>query len=171
MIHSLIPLYRARVLKEVDEYIWIEGYLSVVDSISTKDIMYKITVFDKESPFNSRFIDIDTLSIYIPNNKMEDIDGKKLFAALNRDGYGGDIIKGHYNDEEEVILCFRGYSSEKHNKYNGIEDNIGLCVLDKNKKPDTIDEDGDTIKNERDNCSFTYYSAKNKKVIGINTSK
>lgn len=92
-----IPIYRA---KKIDSDKYIEGFLyqdiiCYVPSDGVKADEYK-KALDEESWFitdnmsRSEMIDITTVSIHFPN--MLDSQGNKIFASLQEDGKGGDIV-------------------------------------------------------------------------------
>ena len=117
----MIPIYRAK-KKDSDEYV--EGYL-----LPKFENNYYISIewtmdFDGYTP-NFEKIDMTTLSIHFPN--MLDVKGDKIFASLNEDGKGGDIL---FDMEYEYTLSFDGlkfklqgvYTQSNFNKYDSWED-------------------------------------------------
>ena len=93
MIH--LPSYRAKKLDTENEYI--EGFLKNCTDTGL-DVFW---IQDKD--FIDYRIDIDTLSINFPD--MLDSQGNKIFASLQEDGKGGDIIKGQdYGQNEYVVI-------------------------------------------------------------------
>lgn len=92
-----IPIYRA---KKIDSDKYIEGFLyqdiiCYVPSDGVKSDEYK-KALDEESWFitdnmsRNEMIDITTLAIHFPD--MIDSQGNKIFASLQEDGKGGDIV-------------------------------------------------------------------------------
>lgn len=92
-----IPIYRA---KKIDSDKYIEGFLyqdiiCYVPSDGVKSDEYK-KALDEESWFitdnmsRNEMIDITTVSIHFPD--MLDSQGNKIFASLQKDGKGGDIV-------------------------------------------------------------------------------
>lgn len=92
-----IPIYRAK-KKDSNEYT--EGFLyqdivSYVPSDGVKSDEYN-KALDEESWFlmdnigRNEMIDITTLAIHFPD--MVDSNGNKIFASLQEDGKGGDIL-------------------------------------------------------------------------------
>ena len=92
-----IPIFRAK-KKDSDEYV--EGYYhSYRDNIVSDDIVFH-RIVQKDKPLY-RFYDIDptTLAIHFPD--MLDSQGNKIFASLNEDGKGGDILQ----DDEYIGIA------------------------------------------------------------------
>jgi len=82
----MIPIYRA---KRIDNDEYVEGYL-LPEYKGKLHLSIKWTRdFDGLTP---NFIQIDpsTLAIHFPN--MLDSQGNKIFASLQEDGKGGDIV-------------------------------------------------------------------------------
>lgn len=107
-----IPIYRA---KGVDRYGYVEGFL-----IKSFDVYYIVNdkaseICDSEGgtvlgyeiskEYSDAFkIDPTTLAIHFPN--IIDIKGDKIFASLQEDGKGGDIVE--YNGRQEIIKYSNG---------------------------------------------------------------
>ena len=135
----MIPVYRA---KKIDSDEYVKGYLVRADDydadVDEDQVIYFI--MDKMENYrtsevwdfvqNSR-IDPTTLAIHFPD--MIDSNGNKIFASLQEDGKGGDIIESEfkhkctvkykeyffYADNEEIhINCF-GF---KNSKVRGIQE-------------------------------------------------
>lgn len=101
----MIPIYRA---KKIDSDEYVEGkliedygigfYIQInnsLENIATTYGDYGFSTNDFEQ------IDSTTLSIHFPD--MLDTQGNKIFASLNEDGKGGDIL--YYEDECEPYVC------------------------------------------------------------------
>jgi hypothetical protein len=109
---SNIPIYRAKKINN-DEYV--EGYLishyifkEWIDDFWTS---YGETMSNKAEVYN---IDVSTLSIHFPS--MIDSQGNKVFASLQEDGKGGDILQS------------RGYKAPCiFNKGFSIRTIVGVC--------------------------------------------
>ena len=111
----MIPIYRAKKL-DSDEYV--KGFLyqdliCYIPSDGFKPDEYKKAV-DTETWFimdnlsNTSMIDTTTLSIHFPD--MLDSQGNKIFASLQEDGKGGDIILEPYLEtERETVLSYENY--------------------------------------------------------------
>ncbi len=78
----MIPIFRAKKL-DSDEYV--KGWYSSPILISGK--LY-VSITNTDGEFS---IDTTTLSIHFPD--MIDSQGNKIFASLQEDGKGGDIIE------------------------------------------------------------------------------
>ena len=87
---SNIPIYRA---KKIDSNEYVEGFYY-------KDGNDHI-IFNGDSTtiFGLRVIDPTTLSIHFPD--MIDSQGNKIFASLQKDGKGGDIMQ----DDEYIGIA------------------------------------------------------------------
>ena len=86
----MIPIYRA---KKIDSDEYVEGYYS--PDKNYQEHIHTIFYFDI-GDFNvdrktTTQIDPTTLSIHFPD--MLDSQGNKIFASLQEDGKGGDIIE------------------------------------------------------------------------------
>ena len=81
---SNIPIHRA---KKIDSDEWVKGFLQrhINNSNKRKGINY-YSIDEYE-------IDSTTLSIHFAD--MLDSDNKPIFASLQKDGKGGDILKSH----------------------------------------------------------------------------
>ena len=135
----MIPIYRAKQL-DSDEYNC--GYLIRADDYETdvdEDqivyfIMHKMENYRTNEVWdfvcNSR-IDPTTLAIHFPD--MLDSQGNKIFASLQEDGKGGDIL---FDMEYEYTLSFDGlkfklqglFSQSEYNEFDSWEnfDIIGV---------------------------------------------
>ena len=92
-----IPIYRA---KKIDSDEWVEGLLTtnLIDEYCIKYI---------NSDCNIWIDEIDTKTLAISFQSMLDKNGKKIFASLNEDGFGGDEVKWNtslMNGESRVCL-------------------------------------------------------------------
>lgn len=106
----MIPVFRA---KKIDSDEYIIGYL---EEHNTND--FYISLMPNE--IDSYKIDTSTLSIHFPD--MIDSQRNKIFASLQKDGKGGDIVENYsFNDDYKSQIS--------------IYDNCKLCLVDK---------DGDT---------------------------
>ena len=85
-----IPIYRAKKINS-DEFI--EGYLIDVRFIFKEWIDDVWTSFGETKSNKALVYEIDptTLAIHFPD--IIDSQGNKIFASLNKDGKGGDIMK------------------------------------------------------------------------------
>ena len=114
----MMPIFRAKKL-DSDEYV--KGYLVRADDydadVDEDQVIYFI--MDKMENYrtsevwdfvqNSR-IDPTTLSIHFPN--IIDSQGNKIFASLQEDGKGGDVLNSGYSEVviavyEEGMIKFR----------------------------------------------------------------
>ena len=126
-----LPIYRAKKLGTKDEYV--EGNLVEIDNeyfiVKDTEGCYLASDCFHYLPYNE--IDPTTLSIHFQN--MLDVKGDKIFASLNEDGKGGDIL---FDMEYEYTLYFDGlkfklqgvYTNSSFNKYDSWEnfDIIGI---------------------------------------------
>ena len=80
---SNIPIYRAKSNERKNTYV--EGFLIGVD----EDIGL-CTIRTKDDYIGGEICYLDTLSIHFPD--MIDSQGNKIFASLQKDGKGGDIL-------------------------------------------------------------------------------
>ena len=95
----MIPIFRAKKL-DSDEYV--QGWYSSPILISGK--LY-VSITNTNGEFS---IDTTTLSIHFPD--MIDSQGNKIFASLQEDGKGGDIILEPYLEtERETVLSYENY--------------------------------------------------------------
>ena len=132
-----LPIFRAKKLGTENEYV--EGFLyqdliCYIPSDGFKPDEYKKAV-DTETWFimdnlsNTSMIDISTLSIHFPN--MLDSQDNKIFASLQEDGKGGDIMQddeyfgiAKYKDCQFVVE----YEDCNDNIDNGNFEVIGIQV-------------------------------------------
>lgn len=101
-----LPIFRAKKLGTENEYV--EGFLyqdliCYIPSDGFKPDEYKKAVntetwFIMDNLSNTSMIDISTLSIHFPD--MLDSQSNKIFASLQEDGKGGDILL-----EESRLMC------------------------------------------------------------------
>lgn len=105
-----IPIYRA---KKIESYEYVEGYYTY--EYSTKEHFIEISTSN-----NAKIIDPTTLSIHFPD--IIDNQGHKIFASLNEDGKGGDIVEiGKYKMNtifENGIITF---NCEPFSKYGAFQ--------------------------------------------------
>ena len=96
----MIPIYRA---KKIDSNEYVIGYLLPEYKGKFYLSVEWSSDFDGDTPDFVQ-IDISTLSIHFPD--MLDSQGNKIFASLNGDGKGGDIVE--YNEKQEIIKYSNG---------------------------------------------------------------
>lgn len=123
----MIPIYRAKKLNS-DEYI--EGYL-LQDCFGFYIIPTNYAL--RCESLNNESIEIDPTTLAIHFSNMIDIKGDKIFASLQEDGKGGDIL---FDMEYEYTLSFDGlkfkleglFSQPNFNKFDKWEafDIIGI---------------------------------------------
>ena len=114
----MIPTYRAKSNERKNTYV--EGLLIGVD-----EELNLCTIRTKDDYIGGEVCYLNTLSINFPN--MLDVKGDKIFASLNEDGKGGDIL---FDMEYEYTLSFDGikfnlqglFSQSSFNKYDSWED-------------------------------------------------
>ena len=105
-----VPIYRA---KKIDSDEWVEGfYVDTVDFL-TKTLKNTNGYITKNGSFH--IVDISTLAIHFPD--MLDSQGNKIFASLQEDGKGGDIIESEF--KHKCVVKYREYflyadNEEKH---------------------------------------------------------
>ena len=83
----MIPIFRAKKLNS-DEYV--SGYLKFTKYNNRTEYVINY-VYNSSSVFGECEIDPSTLSIHFPN--LLDSKGNKIFASLQEDGKGGDIMQ------------------------------------------------------------------------------
>ena len=97
----IIPLYRAKVLGLDNNYI-IGFYQQYIEGFEN-NIYHEI---------NNTLIDPATISINF--NDMQDSQGNKIFASLNENGKGGDILINPNHEKEnglnEFIAVYHNWS-------------------------------------------------------------
>lgn len=104
----MIPIFRAKKL-DSDEYV--QGWYSSPILISGK--LY-VSITNTDGEFS---IDTTTLSIHFPD--MIDSQGNKIFASLQEDGKGGDIILEPYLEtERETVLSYENYIKNINKRYH-----------------------------------------------------
>lgn len=114
MINNL-PIYRA---KKIDSDEYVEGfYVDTVDFL-TKTLKNTNGYITKNGSFH--IVDISTLSIHFPDMLAKDSNrhlpnGEKdlrIFASLQKNGKGGDIVK--YSDYiERYTMLFSSFSGTR----------------------------------------------------------
>lgn len=129
---SNLPIFRA---KKIDSDEYVEGYL-----FKDTDNNFRITngIKDYKHPLKLPFewlIDPTTKSIHFPD--MLDSQGNKIFASLQKDGKGGDILNSGYGEVviaiyEEGMIKFRYEESlpYNHTTINEIEDESFLSFYE-----------------------------------------
>lgn len=92
-----LPIYRAKELKKED-YIEFQGFLPIsnVNILGSKAGCAKLN--------DGTIVDLDYLSISLP--KMVDKNKTRVFASLNDEGKGGDLVKGTCRDVMDKDLHF-----------------------------------------------------------------
>ena len=101
----MIPIFRA---KKIDSDEHIEGQYLVYKGYPT--------IFN-EYGLNGIEIDKSTLSIHFPD--MLDSQGNEIFASLQKDGKGGDIILEPYLEtERETALTYENYIKNINKRYH-----------------------------------------------------
>ena len=93
-----IPIFRAKRLYS-DEYVF---GVPRQDSKGTYEMIINV-VEDGIFGVIQRYIKVDTISIHFPD--MIDSQGNKIFASLQEDGKGGDIIT---DGEYDFVVIFNG---------------------------------------------------------------
>lgn len=94
----MIPTYRA---KKTDNNDFTEGYL-LAKLKRYNDKSFIVNDFTRFQGLTSdREIDEKTLAIHYPN--MIDKNGKKMFAALDKNGIGGDILMNSKTGEKFLL--------------------------------------------------------------------
>ena len=117
---SNIPIYRAKSNERKNTYV--EGFLIGVD----EDIGL-CTIRTKDDYIGGEICYLDTLSIHFPD--MIDSQGNKIFASLQEDGKGGDIMQDdEYIGIAKYIDCqfVVEYENYIDNIDNGNFDVIGI---------------------------------------------
>ena len=89
----MIPIFRA---KKIDSTEYVKGFFD--GKIKNDERIFNYSMKGKHPK-----VDISTLSIHFPD--MLDSQGNKIFASLQEDGKGGDILKG---TKYEYVLSFDG---------------------------------------------------------------
>ncbi len=120
----MIITYRAK--SNERKNIYVEGLLIGVD-----EELNLCTIRTKDDYIGGEVCYLHTLSINFPN--MTDVKGDKIFASLNADGKGGDVL---FDMEYEYVLSFDGlkfnlqglFSQSKFNEFDKWEkfDIIGI---------------------------------------------
>lgn len=107
-----IPIYRA---KKIDSDEFIEGYY-IYSEYENKHFIAQDLTKSTNHEFTGGYslahwfeIDTTTLSIHFPD--MLDSEGNKIFASLQEDGKGGDVVKfvrHGYPDQDTTSLFHNG---------------------------------------------------------------
>ena len=114
-----LPIYRA---KKIDSDEYIEGYL-VSNLVSNSNGMPPEVYYNIQNGLFYKYrIDPATLAIHFPS--MMDIKGNKIFASLQDDGRGGDIL---FDMEYEFTIIFDGLKF----RLEGLECNTKISEYDK----------------------------------------
>ena len=114
----MIPYFRA---KKLDSDEFVIGFLKNCTDTGLE------VFWIQSNEFIDYRIDINTLSINFPN--MIDSKGNKIFASLQEDGKGGDILSDS-DTEYEYTLSFNGlkfnlqglFSQSSFNEFDSWED-------------------------------------------------
>ena len=93
----MIPYFRAKKLGTKDEYV--VGFLQQ-DACG----FYIISYYIPPVGYGSTKIDQSTLAIHFPN--MLDYQGNKIFASLQEDGKGGDIVQNYDYGGNKYVLVY-----------------------------------------------------------------
>ena len=99
-----ISIYRA---KKIDSNEYVEGVFDGEYRILTK---YDITKFARSTSsvcYRAEIVDPSTLAIHFPNMIATDKDKTKIFASMQPNGKGGDLVEGlcrDINPDELVML-------------------------------------------------------------------
>lgn len=127
----MIPIYRAKLNERKNTYV--EGLLIGVDAE-----LNLCTIRTKDDYIGGKICYLDTLSINFPN--MLDSQGNKIFASLQNDGRGGDLVVSKsypfYGDAPE-IRDSSGKCEELNYKGLLLFDSIG-CFIDFVKVSDRV---------------------------------
>ena len=98
-----LPIFRAKRLYS-DEYVF---GVPRQDSKGMCEMIINV-VEDGIAGVIQRYIEVDTISIHFPD--MLDSQRNKIFASLQEDGKGGDIILEPYLEtERETVLSYENY--------------------------------------------------------------
>ena len=112
----MIPIYRAKRINS-DEYVF---GVPRQDSKGMYEMIINV-VEDGISGVIQRYIEIDTLSIHFPD--ILDTRGNKIFASLQEDGKGGDIMQ----DDE-----YFGIAKYKDSRFIVEYENVEECLFEGN---------------------------------------
>ena len=120
----MIPIFRAKSNERKNTYV--EGFLIGID-----DELGLCTIRTKDDYIGGEICYLHTLSINFPN--MIDVKDDKIFASLNEDGQGGDVL---FDMEYEYTLSFDGhkfnlqglFSQSQYNEFDNWKnfDRIGI---------------------------------------------
>ena len=117
-----IPIYRAKSNERQNTYV--EGFL-----IGTDEETGLCAIRTKDDYIGGEICYLHTLSIHFED--MIDIKGDKIFASLQEDGKGGDIL---FDMEYEFTLTFDGLKF----RLEGLECNTEINEYDKLTNFDVI---------------------------------
>ena len=112
----MIPIFRA---KNIDSDEYVQGYY-YKDERLISGYSHKIHTFSKFGTVTTE-IDEDTLSIHFPD--MVDSNGNKIFASLQEDGKGGDVMQ----DDE-----YYGIAKYKDSRFIVEYENVEECLFEGN---------------------------------------
>ena len=113
---SSIPIYRA---KKIDSDDYVEGFYVDTVEFFTKVLRNANGYITKDGNFH--IVDISTLAIHFPN--ILDSQGNKIFASLQEDGKGGDMMK----DDE-----YYGIAKYKDSRFVVEYENVEECLYEGN---------------------------------------
>ena len=106
----MIPYYRAKSNERKNTYV--EGLLIGID-----EELNLCTIRTKDDYIGGEVCYLHTLSINFPD--MLDRQGNKIFASLQEDGKGGDIILEPYLEtERETVLSYENYIKNINKRYH-----------------------------------------------------
>ena len=115
----MIPIYRA---KKIDSDEYIEGFLKNCTDTGLD------TFWIQSNEFIDYKIEINTLSIHFPD--MLDIQGNKIFASLQEDGKGGDILKHINHIHQDDMPVYNPYYKKGDIKIDDIPLKSNMPNLD-----------------------------------------
>ena len=130
------PIYRAQKLGSKE---YVEGYLLPPTANGKTQIMTSVKI--PRGFFNStHYVDPTTLAISFPD--MTNIKGQRIFASLSEGGFGGDILRSKYSENEDVVYVYKKgqftllYKSNTHSfrwthVFNSDYNTIGIFEGDK----------------------------------------
>ena len=107
-----LPIFRAKRLYS-DEYVF---GVPRQDSEGMYEMIINV-VEDGVAGVIQRYIDVDTISIHFPNTL--DSQGNKIFASLNENGKGGDIVELDYK-KKTAIWCSKTQAIMLNSKQTGL---------------------------------------------------
>ncbi|TLS99921.1 hypothetical protein [Aliarcobacter cibarius] len=107
-----IPIYRAKSNERKNSYV--EGFLIGLD-----EDLNLCTIRTKDDYIGGEICYLHTLSIHFPD--MLDSQGNEIFASLQKDGKGGDIVK--YGEwEAEYTMMFSSHFGITAENLKNIDD-------------------------------------------------